>query len=135
MSYTPTTWKAGDIVTSAKLNKIEQGISTATANGNILIVNAIYDDEDISTLDKTWKEIYNAMLVGSVIIIENTSTNNVYQNNVISAIYKNDKYYIETVFFAEGPSGIVPIQWTFSTTSENGYPNDNDTDEEQNGTR
>ena len=26
MSYTPTTWAAGDTVTSAKLNKIEQGI-------------------------------------------------------------------------------------------------------------
>ena len=27
MSYTPTTWAAGDTVTSAKLNKIEQGIT------------------------------------------------------------------------------------------------------------
>lgn len=26
MSYTPTTWQSGDKITSAKLNKIEQGI-------------------------------------------------------------------------------------------------------------
>ena len=32
MSYTPTTWKSGDTVTSAKLNKIEQGIATSCAN-------------------------------------------------------------------------------------------------------
>lgn len=36
MSYTPTNWKAGDIVTSAKLNKMEQGIA---AGGGIRIVH------------------------------------------------------------------------------------------------
>lgn len=35
--YNPTNWQAGDTVTSAKLNKIEQGI----ANGGIRIVHAI----------------------------------------------------------------------------------------------
>lgn len=29
MAYTPTEWQSGDIVTSAKLNKIEQGIADA----------------------------------------------------------------------------------------------------------
>ncbi len=37
MSYEPTNWQAGDTVTSAKLNKIEQGI----ANGGIRIVHMI----------------------------------------------------------------------------------------------
>lgn len=37
MSYNPTNWQAGDTVTSAKLNKIEQGI----ANGGIRIVHMI----------------------------------------------------------------------------------------------
>ena len=27
MSYEPTNWKSGDVVTSAKLNKLEQGVS------------------------------------------------------------------------------------------------------------
>lgn len=31
MSYTPTTWANGDTITAEKLNKIEQGISTATS--------------------------------------------------------------------------------------------------------
>ena len=51
MSYEPTNWKDGDLVTSAKLNKIEQGI----AAGGVLITH----DED-GTLDKTWQEIYDA---------------------------------------------------------------------------
>ena len=54
MSYEPTNWKDGDLVTSAKLNKMEQGIA---AGGRILIV---HEDEGTSTLDKTWQEIYDA---------------------------------------------------------------------------
>lgn len=57
MSYEPTNWKAGDTVTSAKLNKIEQGIKNS-----ILVANLIYDDYEngIMHLDKTWQEIYDA---------------------------------------------------------------------------
>lgn len=53
MSYEPTNWKDGDLVTSAKLNKIEQGIA---AGGGVLIV---HEDEN-GMLDKTWQEIYDA---------------------------------------------------------------------------
>lgn len=56
MSYEPTNWKAGDTVTSAKLNKIEQGIA---AGGGILIAHRT-DSEETSTLDKTWQEIHDA---------------------------------------------------------------------------
>ena len=52
MAYEPTNWQAGDIVTSAKLNKIEQGIA---AGGGILVVH-----NENGTLDKTWQEIYDA---------------------------------------------------------------------------
>jgi len=47
MAYEPTNWKAGDIVTSAKLNKIEQGIATG---GKIVIADLNQDN----TLNKTW---------------------------------------------------------------------------------
>lgn len=33
MSYSPTTWKSGDVVTSAKLNKLEQGVAEAGSGG------------------------------------------------------------------------------------------------------
>lgn len=56
MSYTPTNWKAGDTVTSAKLNKMEQGIAN-----NILIVGITMDEEtEKKVMNKTWQEIFDA---------------------------------------------------------------------------
>ena len=56
MSYEPTNWKAGDTVTSAKLNKLEQGVAS-----NVLVVNMIVDtDTGVITLGKTWQEIFDA---------------------------------------------------------------------------
>lgn len=55
MSYEPTEWKAGDIVTSAKLNKMEQGIKN-----NVLVTNLISTGQQEGYLDKTWQEIYDA---------------------------------------------------------------------------
>lgn len=55
MSYEPTNWKSGDTVTSAKLNKIEQGIANAGGGGGALIVT-----ETDGTLNKTWQEIHDA---------------------------------------------------------------------------
>lgn len=34
MSYTPTEWGNGDVITAAKLNKMEQGISEASSGGS-----------------------------------------------------------------------------------------------------
>ena len=54
MSYIPTEWKAGDTVTSAKLNKMEQGI----ANHN-MIEGILNNENSIMTLNKTWQEIWD----------------------------------------------------------------------------
>ena len=78
MSYTPTNWKAGDTVTSAKLNKMEQGIADA-GGANILVANCTLDSSNTSegisgevrsaasatipSLDKTLGEILNADFV------------------------------------------------------------------------
>jgi len=52
MSYEPTNWKSGDVVTSAKLNKLEQGVQNA-----VLFVTA---DQQTGALSKTWQEIVDA---------------------------------------------------------------------------
>ena len=58
MSYEPTEWKTGDIVTAEKLNKMENGIEDA---GGVLLVNAILDPQtNMHTLDKTWQQIYDS---------------------------------------------------------------------------
>lgn len=87
MSYTPTNWKAGDTVTSAKLNKIEQGIASA-GGANILVANCNLDSSNTSgdppggtrsaasttipSLDKTLGEILNADFVIVKMIQNNT---------------------------------------------------------------
>jgi hypothetical protein len=61
MAYEPTNWKAGDVVTAAKLNKMEQGIANA-----VLIV---HDNDGV--LDKTWQEIHDAKFA----VVVNSDTN------------------------------------------------------------
>ena len=47
MSYTPTTWTSGDIVTSAKLNKIENGIVEASSSGGCEIYEGALTEIEI----------------------------------------------------------------------------------------
>ena len=64
MAYTPNTWKSGDVVTSNKLNNIEQGIA---ASG---VLFAAYDvtDPDAGTCDKTFAEISAAITAGAYVV-------------------------------------------------------------------
>ena len=62
MSYTPNTWKSGDVVTSAKLNNIEQGIANAA-----LLVTA---DENTGACDTKASVMYNAIANGQLVIIK-----------------------------------------------------------------
>ena len=64
MAYEKNTWKTGDVVTSAKLNHMEDGI----ASGEVMVVNATVD-ESASTLDKTWQEIRDALAAGVMVIV------------------------------------------------------------------
>lgn len=41
MNYEPTVWKDGDLVTSAKLNKLEQGVASAGGASNTLMVEMV----------------------------------------------------------------------------------------------
>ena len=58
MSYTPTEWKKGNIVSSAKLNKMEEGITNA--GGGPLVVT-LAPNGMILTTDKTAGEIFDAL--------------------------------------------------------------------------
>ncbi len=67
MSYTPTNWQSGDIITSAKLNKMEQGIANG---GGVLLVTASYDDTSGGVIcDKTGDEVKTAFLNGLNVIL------------------------------------------------------------------
>ena len=67
MSYTPTTWANGDVVTATKLNKIEQGIAEG---GGSLVVHARWNDsEGWTELDQTLNTIVSAFVSGTPVVI------------------------------------------------------------------
>lgn len=54
MSYTPTTWNTGDVITAEKLNNLEGGVEKATP----FVVKISYDDNsDSYSIDSTYDEI------------------------------------------------------------------------------
>ena len=66
MSYTPTTWAAGDTVTATKLNNMETGIANA-ANPFVVMLTPTALDYS-GTMDKTTAEITSAFNAGQRIV-------------------------------------------------------------------
>lgn len=77
MAYTKQTWTTGDTVTASKLNHMEDGI--AGGGGGAMIVT-VSDVNGNFTLNKTVKEIYDALLGGTPAYI-------VYQYGVLGEDY------------------------------------------------
>lgn len=118
MSYTPNTWKSGDVVTSAKLNNIENGIASAVLKANI----SIDEQTGIATLDKTWQEILDANY--AVIVVPHGS-NEGFDFVMVASIYTMPKdgggtaYSVTGVAFSpEGSAIVMPLE----TDSADGYP-------------
>lgn len=123
MSYTPTNWSAGDTVTSAKLNKMEQGIANA-GGANILVAHCTMSEEGSpvsgtrtlssnsvpdATLDVTLRQIMDADF--TIVQMDYGEDGIVY--NFIRAIhyFSEDSYY-----------GIYIGNITFYAESEDDYP-------------
>ena len=111
MSYEPTNWKTGDVVTSAKLNKLENGVADA---GGVLLVNAV-DHEDITklVLDQTYNTIREAILAGKVVIIRDIkSPGTAYETDTIYSLQyvqsSNEEYQVVTmndIYVTHDPDG------------------------------
>lgn len=112
MSYTKNTWKSGDTVTSAKLNNIEDGIASSGA----FMVHGTISDGTV-TLDKTWKEIYNAVQEKYVGIIIRPAEGVVVNLPIIGVESFDSTFVIATIGAGEGLETT-----TFMTDSEDGYP-------------
>ena len=63
MSYTPTEWKTGDIITAEKLNNMESGI---VGGQNVMVLGI---NNDTRQLDKTWNEIAICMVNGGLVVL------------------------------------------------------------------
>lgn len=108
MSYEPTNWKDGDLVTSAKLNKMEQGI----ANG-VLVVGCTRT-EDTITLDKTWKQIYDADYAVCVEKVEENDYMGSYYCPILGVTATPDGYWLLI--------DIADSITQFDAATENDYP-------------
>ena len=108
MSYEPTVWKAGDTVTSAKLNKLEQGVAS-----NVLVVNTIIDEENETvTLNKTWQEIFNADF--AIVMLTN--------QNFVAEERKEYIPIASVSHLLEGSYSVVVGGTRYITDSADGYP-------------
>ena len=108
MSYTPTTWQTGDIVTSGKLNKLENGVASS---GSALVVHA----NEYGMLDKTWKEIHDAMLDGLVAVVRDGGVQGV-SSSFVQQAYSYDGNYVIGFVDYDG------MTIDFLSDSANDYP-------------
>lgn len=106
MAYEKQTWAKGDVVTSAKLNHMEDGIATG---GGVLVVHGAIDGATM-TLDKTWQEIYDA----DAALLRYTPPEGGESFAMLLTIYEESDLY-KCTFTADNAI-------TFTTDSADGYP-------------
>ena len=111
MSYTKTTWKIGDVITAEKLNNIESGVETA---GSTLLITITDGGSTMATMDKIWKEIYDAFMAGIPCIATYEQQSSLVNSFVASVGIRYGSYIVEI-----DSSGSL---WGYATNSENGYP-------------
>ena len=136
MAYTPTEWKTGDIVTSEKLNKVENELASAVMTINATIYSDAMAEAHASTdpyvrMDKTAGEIYEAfrswtrcLLVfpeGSEIPGSGMTFAAVLPITSASVFTNSDTG--ETTYIFGAPSPIEPqVPMGFYATSADAYP-------------
>ncbi len=81
MAYTPTVWATGDVITAAKLNNMENGLTQFVVNfsANYGDLNTTENFLTDIAVDKTFPQIYNALTSGqrvSFILTLNGGTEN-----------------------------------------------------------
>lgn len=81
MSYIPTLWQTGDIITANKLNNMENGIVSANS-GEPFLITFIYHDDPLLpyyTADKTLEEVSEAYNQGKWIIACEDDSEDIFQ--------------------------------------------------------
>ena len=87
--YVKTNWASNDIITPERLNKLEDGI--ASASGGIGVVQMQYDSNAGNKLDKNYNEIVEMLNTNAIVII------------------KEDYFFVDFVYRAEQQGGYVII--------------------------
>ena len=118
MSYEKQNWQTGDVITATKLNHMENGIADV---GTTLIVNAEVDEQtEKEVLDKTWKEIHDAIVAGRNVVVAKESNSSWAGQHIVAYDYitevgeslaEGEDYYLQ-----------VMMGTIYATSTENGYP-------------
>lgn len=123
MSYIPTEWQTGDIVTAEKLNNMENGISAASASGGGLLVTMTWGGVSTATLDKNYSEIKTAMLNGiNVVFADVVHHEDTGENDAVfyrlNELWDDGEEFEAVLSYAEDAGTVV--LWTFSASSATG---------------
>lgn len=90
--------------------KASSGGGSGGGGDSGLVVECIYDGIDTSTLNKTWKEINDAMTVGTHVVIT-------YDYNTIQGVDAAIKCFTDGSTYT-----VSTYDYSYDATSENGYP-------------
>ncbi len=110
MAYEKTVWGTGDTITAEKLNHIEDGIE---GTSGVLIVTKTDDVELMQTvLNKTWQEIYDAVISGKQVFF-NISSNS---DDIINL------GPLENIFINSEEYGVIFGSIVYNSNSADSYP-------------
>lgn len=126
MSYTPTTWTSGDIVTSAKLNKIENGIVEASSTGGCEVIQGTYTNNynndsgsgggTIKSLKSTsstssvldyseyiewpisYEALYNKIMSGTIVLLTTNMSDGNYNTSSCSLVFSARALISENIY-------------------------------------
>lgn len=115
MEYTPVEWHTGDVITEEKLNSMVSGITEGVSEVTLVDIVTTYPDEThiTYTLEKTYKEIYEAKL--PVVSHINEETGLKAFGNILAVGANENSYIVMCEVFGE--------TMELTSETEDGYPN------------
>ena len=75
MSYIPTEWKTGDIVTAEKLNKLEEGVASGGGGGGDALLEVVKTGAGVYTLGDISYNDVRALLAKGIVPIAHYTEN------------------------------------------------------------
>lgn len=115
MAYTPTTWKSGDVVTSAKLNKLETGV--ANAGG---VFRVLFTDNGSWECEKTFAEVLEAYNAGMRIYAQVSSDQDAF-GEMLYTVSESEQYFYGQIIRAEETWANVIDIWFYNYGEQGDY--------------
>lgn len=91
MSYTPTEWTSGDVITAEKLNKLEGGVAESGAGSDNGPLFVRFLENDAWRLDASFNQVKDAVDAGRAVILETSTDGNSYVYHTFIGLQMN--YY------------------------------------------